>query len=317
MSDRHHEAAHAARSKSATISRDPGRIVALLTAARQSRNPRSHRKHCLAAAGTLRNRLLHRLGHVGRLPISTYEWPSTARWRSKCSPLNWSLQSRFDRVIQGRIGGGGEVWFTPTSSRFISLEKTAAAISSSCSMSTESRWLDRLPRRTGKTASGRDRGSCGTSRLAGLAVPTKQEWCTAISANLGIYLLVRRVPAGPLLADFGLGQIALVLSMESKTASGTIPGDVADYIAPEQGRGSGLSTVSSDLYSVGVVLYRVLSGRLPFAADNASAMIFQHVHEPPPPLAKTAPHVPAPLASLVEKLLLLSSRPVPDRRRSS
>ncbi len=116
-------------------------------------------------------------------------------------------------------------------------------------------------------------------------------------------LLLETRTGRALLADFGLAKL-LGSSMESKTASGTILG-TADYIAPEQGRGQTVDG-RSDLYSVGVVLYRVLSGRLPFEADNASAMIFQHVHEPPPPLAKTAPHVPAPLASLVEKLLAKS-----------
>lgn len=75
-----------------------------------------------------------------------------------------------------------------------------------------------------------------------------------------------------------------------------------DYISPEQGRGQSVDA-RSDLYSIGVLLYRLLSGRLPFVADSPTAMIFQHVYETPPPLKEAAPEVPAVIAAIVEKLM--------------
>ena len=110
-----------------------------------------------------------------------------------------------------------------------------------------------------------------------------------------------------LLADFGLVK-SLEDSVTGHTATGVVMGTV-DYISPEQGRGQAVDG-RSDLYSMGVLLYHLLAGRLPFEADNPTALIFQHVYEPPPPLAKTAPHVPAPLATMIEKLLAKS----PDDR---
>lgn len=106
-----------------------------------------------------------------------------------------------------------------------------------------------------------------------------------------------------LLADFGLVK-SLESSETGHTATGVVMGTV-DYISPEQGRGQAVDG-RSDLYSLGVLLYHLLSGRLPFEADNPTALIFQHVYEKPPSLANTAPHVPAPLVSMIEKLLAKS-----------
>src|SRR5262249_39004383 len=103
-----------------------------------------------------------------------------------------------------------------------------------------------------------------------------------------------------LLADFGLVK-SLETSATGHTATGVVMGTV-DYISPEQGRGQTVDG-RSDLYSMGVLLYQMLAGRLPFEADNPTALIFQHVYEQPPPLAKTAAHVPIALVSIVEKLL--------------
>ncbi len=102
-----------------------------------------------------------------------------------------------------------------------------------------------------------------------------------------------------LLADFGL--VKALESAGNKTATGVIMG-TADYIAPEQGRGLDVDA-RSDLYSIGVLMYQILSGRLPFEADSPTAMIFQHVYEQPPPLGEMATDIPAPLAAIVEKLM--------------
>ncbi len=106
-----------------------------------------------------------------------------------------------------------------------------------------------------------------------------------------------------LLADFGLVK-SLETSGTGHTATGVVMGTV-DYISPEQGRGQTVDG-RSDLYSLGVLLYHLLSGRLPFEADNPTALIFQHVYEKPPSLAKAAPEVPLALVSMIEKLLAKS-----------
>lgn len=76
-----------------------------------------------------------------------------------------------------------------------------------------------------------------------------------------------------------------------------------DYLSPEQGRGQPVDG-RSDLYSVGVLLYQMLSGRLPFQADSPTSMIFQHAYEIPPPLSEIIPSVPADVAQIVHRLLL-------------
>ena len=102
-----------------------------------------------------------------------------------------------------------------------------------------------------------------------------------------------------LLADFGL--VKSLASSAAMTATGMVMGTV-DYISPEQGRGLAVDG-RSDLYSIGVLLYQLVSGRLPFVADSPTAMIFQHAYERPLPLDAAAPHVPRDFARLVHRLL--------------
>ncbi|HTN77785.1 MAG TPA: protein kinase [Pirellulaceae bacterium] len=104
----------------------------------------------------------------------------------------------------------------------------------------------------------------------------------------------------PLIADFGL--VKRGLSDESShTATGVILGTM-DYIAPEQARGQKVDA-RTDLYSLGVVMFQMLAGRLPFASDSATGMLFQHAYEKPPDLTELAPEVPPSLVAIVEKLL--------------
>ncbi len=101
------------------------------------------------------------------------------------------------------------------------------------------------------------------------------------------------------LADFGL--VKSLQEGEGHTATGMVMGTV-DYISPEQGRGLSVDA-RADLYSLGVVIYRMLSGRLPFEADTPTAMIFQHVYETPPKLTTLVPELPVDISVLVAKLL--------------
>ncbi len=102
-----------------------------------------------------------------------------------------------------------------------------------------------------------------------------------------------------LVTDFGL--VKLAQAKNQMTVTGMVMG-TADYIAPEQARGQEIDH-RADLYAVGVLMYQILSGRLPFKADTPTAMMFQHAYEPPPPLETLAPEIPAPLVQIVMKLL--------------
>lgn len=117
-------------------------------------------------------------------------------------------------------------------------------------------------------------------------------------------ILLDRENRRALLADFGLVK-SLEASVSGRTATGMIMGTV-DYIAPEQARGLAVDA-RSDLYSLGVLIFQLLSGRLPFEGDSPTALIFQHVYEAPPELGTLAPGIPPALGSIVCKLLAKSA----------
>lgn len=81
-----------------------------------------------------------------------------------------------------------------------------------------------------------------------------------------------------ILTDFGLAKI---LSGPSYTATGTVMGTPA-YMSPEQCQGNA-GEAGSDIYSLGIVLYELATGRLPFDADSQFGYLLKHVNEPPPP----------------------------------
>ncbi|HTN76757.1 MAG TPA: protein kinase [Pirellulaceae bacterium] len=102
------------------------------------------------------------------------------------------------------------------------------------------------------------------------------------------------------LVDFGLAR-----RMDDDTAltrTGVVMGTV-EYLSPEQARGTRQVDQRSDLYSLGVMLYQMLAGQLPFAADSAVGWIFQHAHEAPLPLDSLRPELPTELVNLVTRLL--------------
>lgn len=111
-------------------------------------------------------------------------------------------------------------------------------------------------------------------------------------------ILLDRVTGQALVADFGLVK-ALGSGPQGQTATGMIIG-TADYMAPEQARGKPVDA-RSDLYALGVVMYRMLSGRLPFTAESPLALSFKHVYEPAPALPETLGSLAVVVARLLEK----------------
>ena len=112
--------------------------------------------------------------------------------------------------------------------------------------------------------------------------------------------------------DFG---IARVLGTEHFTQGGYMMGTPA-YMAPEQVLGGEIDG-RADLYAVGVVLYRLLSGQLPFSADTAIAMVQKQVNESPTPIAQFQPDLPAMVRARAEPGAREVARRIASRRPTS
>lgn len=99
-------------------------------------------------------------------------------------------------------------------------------------------------------------------------------------------------------ADFGL---ACALSPSAVTEDGTVWG-TPHYLSPEQAAGQNV-VPASDVYSIGIVMYEMLTGKLPFEAKNTVTVALMHLHEQPPPIRSRNPLVPPGLAGIVNTAL--------------
>jgi predicted Ser/Thr protein kinase len=99
------------------------------------------------------------------------------------------------------------------------------------------------------------------------------------------------------LTDFGIARI----TDSSKTKTGMVLG-TPSYMSPEQLSGKKVDG-RSDLFSLGVTLYQLLTGSLPFQADSMATLMFKIANEPHPPAATVRPDLPGPLGAVIDRAL--------------
>lgn len=98
--------------------------------------------------------------------------------------------------------------------------------------------------------------------------------------------------------DFG---IARSMAASTMTQTGALIG-TPDYMSPEQAKGLPLDA-RSDLFTVGIIFYEILTGRAPFDADTTMGKLWKRTSEPPPPLAELDKTIPPALSDIVGKCL--------------
>ena len=100
------------------------------------------------------------------------------------------------------------------------------------------------------------------------------------------------------IADFGIARLG---GARTLTETGTLLGTAA-YLSPEQAQAQP-ATPASDVYAFGVILYRLLTGRLPFEAESPVELARMHIHERPRPVREVRPDAPPDLAALADAAL--------------
>lgn len=98
------------------------------------------------------------------------------------------------------------------------------------------------------------------------------------------------------ITDFG---IAMALNSTQLTQTNSVMGSV-HYLPPEQASGKGC-TIKSDIYSMGIIFYELLSGSLPFRGDNAVEIALKHMREPLPSLRDTNNAIPQSIENIIRK----------------
>lgn len=102
--------------------------------------------------------------------------------------------------------------------------------------------------------------------------------------------------------DFGIAKLSGELGGRVRTETGVAMGTPA-YVAPEQCVNAPCVDGKADVYALGIMLYELVAGRLPFAAEHGFEQLQAHVHAEPVPLAVAQPSVAPELAELVDTML--------------
>ena len=104
--------------------------------------------------------------------------------------------------------------------------------------------------------------------------------------------------------DFGIARSLDV--KHGMTQTGTVLG-TSDYIAPEQAQGQNVDE-QTDIYSLGVVLYELLTSEVPFPGESFVAVAMRHINEPPPPIRDKRPDVPPRVEAAVQRAMAKEPR---------
>ena len=96
------------------------------------------------------------------------------------------------------------------------------------------------------------------------------------------------------ITDFG---IAMAMNATQLTQTNSVMGSV-HYLPPEQANGKG-STLQSDIYSMGILMYELLTGKLPYRGDNAVEIALKHLKEPLPSIKEELPNLPQSVENII------------------
>ncbi len=140
---------------------------------------------------------------------------------------------------------------------------------------------------------------------------------SAIACAHDSYIIHRDIkPQNVIILDDGVAKItdfgiAVALNSAELTQTNTVMGSV-HYLPPEQANGKG-STVKSDIYSLGIMMYEMLVGKVPFKGDNAVEIAMKQINEPIPSVRRINPSIP----QSVENIILKATAKNPKNRYDS
>jgi serine/threonine-protein kinase len=129
--------------------------------------------------------------------------------------------------------------------------------------------------------------------------------CEGMAVAHDSYIIHRDIkPQNIMILDSGLVKItdfgiAMALNSTQLTQTNSVMGSV-HYLPPEQASGKG-STMQSDIYSMGILMYELLTGELPFRGDNAVEIALKQLKEPLPNVAEKVKDIPNSIINILKK----------------